>query len=209
MGNVEFTIINIGTLSMNKYWHETERVRTPSATCTLLETSGKRLMVDPSPEPALLEQLLFERAGLKKSEVDQIYLTHYHKDHRFGLDLFAGKPWLIASAGFGEWAQRFPEDKELMRRFSPAEENLPEGVSLYPSPGHTYGHHSLIADTAWGKLIVAGDAVMTRDFYEAEDGFHNSVDFGQVKETIRKIHAEADLVIPGHGNVILDLKKRG
>jgi len=48
--------------------------------------------------------------------------------------------------------------------------------------------------------MVAGDAVMPEDFLEAEEGFHNSVDFGQATETIRKIKQAAHLVIPGHGN---------
>ena len=49
---------------------------------------------------------------------------------------------------------------------------------------------------------MAGDAVMTEDFFEAEEGFHNSVDFPT--KTIQKIKNVADLVIPGHSNFILN-----
>ena len=49
--SVQFTIINLGTLSMNKFWGETERVRPATATCVLLESEGRRLLVDPSPGP--------------------------------------------------------------------------------------------------------------------------------------------------------------
>ena len=52
---VDFTIVNIGTLSMNKYWGETERKRSPNATCTLLDISGLHLLVDPSPHPEQLD----------------------------------------------------------------------------------------------------------------------------------------------------------
>ena len=58
---VQFVIINIGTLSMNKFWGETERLRSPSATCTLLQAGGTRLLVDPSPEPATQEPIQTDR----------------------------------------------------------------------------------------------------------------------------------------------------
>jgi glyoxylase-like metal-dependent hydrolase (beta-lactamase superfamily II) len=63
--------------------------------------------------------------------------------------------------------------------------------------------HALVADARWGRLIVAGDAIMTQDSYDAEEGYHNCVDFEQATETIRAIARSADLVIPGHGNLIL------
>ena len=90
-------------------------------------------------------------------------------------------------------------------RFLPAEGQLPTGIDLFPSPGHTLGHCSLLADTQWGPLIVCGDAVMTPEFCEAEEGFHNSIDFEQAADTIRAIKGAARLIIPGHGNVILNL----
>ena len=64
-----------------------------------------------------------------------------------------------------------------------------------------------LVNTKWGCLIVAGDAVMTEDFFAAEEGFHNSVDFKQAAETIRRIKNAADIVIPGHGNLILNQEK--
>jgi glyoxylase-like metal-dependent hydrolase (beta-lactamase superfamily II) len=204
-GNVQFTIVNIGTLSANKFWHETARVREPTATCTLLETGGRRLLVDPSPEPELLEPMLFARTGLRPGDVDLVFMTHFHGDHRFGLSLFAGKPWLMASAGLAEWGERSPQEAGLIGHVQPAEGRLPEGIDLLPTPGHTMGHHSLIAGTRWGTLVVSGDAVMTGEFFEAEEGYRNSTDFERAAETIRSIKRAAALVIPGHGNVILNL----
>jgi glyoxylase-like metal-dependent hydrolase (beta-lactamase superfamily II) len=203
--NVRFTIVNIGTLSMNKFWGETERVRSPTATCTLLQAGDKRVLVDPSPGPHLLKPQLFACTGLRPADVDAVFVTHWHGDHRFGLALFEGKPWLMAAKGLAEWKQQRPEDAELAGRFLPAEGQLPTGIDLFPSPGHTLGHCSLLADTQWGPLIVCGDAVMTPEFYEAEEGFHNSIDFDQAADTIRAIKGAARLVIPGHGNVVLNL----
>ena len=204
MGDVKFSVINIGTLSLNKFWGEAQRVRRPSATCTLVTLGLRRLLVDPSPEPDLLRPMLFARSGLAPEDISIVFLTHAHGDHRFGLELFPGSLWLMAAEGLRLWRERSPEDAALTERFLPAEEILPSDVELLSTPGHCEGHHSLGVDTEWGRLVVAGDAVMTRDFLAAEDGFHNSVDFEQVKATIRKIRATADLIIPGHDNLILN-----
>ena len=198
---VKFSVIHIGTLSMNKFWGETERVRSPTATCTLLRTKEGSVLVDPSPSPELLESQLFACTGLRPADVDAVFVTHWHGDHRLGLPLFEDEPWLMAAQGLTEWKQQRPADFELFERFEPAAGHLPAGIELFPTPGHTLGHCSLLADTEWGPLVVCGDAVMTPEFYAAEEGFRNSIDFDQAAETIRAIKRTAKLIIPGHGNV--------
>jgi glyoxylase-like metal-dependent hydrolase (beta-lactamase superfamily II) len=202
-----FRIINIGVLSQNKFWGETARMREDiSATCTLIEMGGHRLIVDPSPRREALAAALFNRAGLRPEAIDMVYATHWHGDHLFGLRLFEQATWLMAEEGIAEWYERAPDYRHLNERFQPAEGALPEGVELYPAPGHTMALHALKVATRWGDLIVAGDAVMTREHFEAEEGYHNSVDFGAAAETIRRIKRDAALVIPGHDNLVLNLK---
>ena len=200
---IRFTIVNIGTLSVNKFWGETERKRAPSATCTLLDIDGLHLLVDPSPYPEQLEQRLFATTGMRLANIDVVFVTHYHADHRFGLELFDDKPWFMAYAALEEWRQAVPQDEPLISQFAPMEGHLPAGVSLLHTPGHTIAHHSLTVDAANERLVVAGDAVMTCDFFDAGEGFHNSVDFQQAHATILHIRETADIVIPGHGNYFL------
>jgi len=202
--NAKFTIVNIGTLPLNKFWGETERVRPATATCTLLEVGGRRLLVDPSPEPQELEPMLFARTGLRPGDIDQVFLTHFHGDHRYGIELFGGQAWMMAAAGLEDWRRQSPEDIAQISRVAPAEGALPQGVELFPSPGHTEGSCSLMAHTVWGPLFVTGDAVMAGEYFDAEEGYGNSVDFERAAETIRRIKASAALVIPGHGNLILN-----
>ena len=203
MGDVRFTVVNIGTLSMNKFWGETDRVHTVSATCTLMESGGTRVIVDPSPYLEDLERLLFDRTGLRPAAVDAVYLTHYHGDHRFGVELFEGKPWLIAGVALDEWGEQNPEEEAVRSRFEPAEGRLPDSVTLLPTPGHTLSHTSLRCETPWGIAVIAGDACMTREFLDAEEGFHNSLDFDKAAASIREIKRVADYVVPGHDNVLM------
>ena len=200
----DFTIVNLGTLSLNKYWHETERLRPPSATCTLLNIAGIRLIVDPSPAPAPLETLLFANTGLRPDAIDLVFLTHHHADHRFGLELFKGKRWLMAAPALEEWKRADPADEPLTSQVTAAEGNLPDGIDMFASPGHTLNHYSLAANTRAGRLIVAGDAVMTNDFFNNNDGFHNSADFALVKESIAHIRKIAGIIVPGHGNYFVN-----
>ena len=86
-----------------------------------------------------------------------------------------------------------------------AEGNLPEGIELYPCPGHTWSHCGLRVETRWGTLVVAGDSVMTPEHFQAEEGHSNAVDFALSTRTIQAIKADAELVIPGHANLILNL----
>lgn len=199
MAKNRFTIVNIGSLSVNKYWGETERMREPSATCTLVETGDARMLVDPSPFPGGLESRLFAATGLRPSAVDLVYMTHFHGDHRFGLALFEGVPWLMASSAREE-LRASKDGGALGGRVEDAEGRLPDGVDLFPSPGHTPGHCSLALNIEWGRLVIAGDAVMTPEFWLHDDGFHNTWDFDAVRDTIGRIRAEADFVVPGHGN---------
>ena len=202
--SVNCTIINIGTLSMNRFWRETERVRTPSATCMLLQAGKTRLIVDPSPAPEQLEAKLYETTGLRPGDIDAVFLTHFHGDHRFGIELFAGKRFLMAAPGTDEWRTANPGDASLIDRFEPAKGTLPEGVELRSTPGHTHGHHSLEVESDWGRLVVSGDAVMTRDFLREEEGFHNSVDFELASKTIRELKRDFDLIIPGHDSFVVN-----
>jgi glyoxylase-like metal-dependent hydrolase (beta-lactamase superfamily II) len=150
--------------------------------------------------------MLFNRAGISPSAIDIVYATHWHGDHLFGLRLFEDAEWLMAADGIAEWRARAPDYRHLCDRFQPAEDALPAGVTLLPAPGHTSTLAALRVETRWGPLIIAGDAVMNREYFAAEEGYRNSVDFDAAADTIRHIKAEAALVIPGHDNLILNLR---
>src|SRR5437899_10461703 len=91
---LRFDVISIGTLSRNILWNETQPVRTPHATTTLVRTEGragkggKNILVDPGLPGAILGARLFERTGLRPEQIDTVFLTNFGPAHRGGLAIF-------------------------------------------------------------------------------------------------------------------------
>ena len=52
-------------------------------------------------------------------------------------------------------------------------------------------------------VAVAGDSVMTRDFFKDRRGYYNSADFAASAHSIDLLMEKADIVVPGHGNYFL------
>ena len=201
---VKFQIINIGTISLNKFWGETKRLRQATATCALLTLEdGRRLLVDPSPTPDALVPMLYARSGLRPEQIDLVFVTHWHGDHHQGLEAFCDATWLMANSGIREWLVSSPVAEVEAMCCASAEDVLPDELALVHTPGHTLQHHSLAADTEWGRLLVAGDSVMTRDHLRTEEGHSNSLDFHLATTTIQAMKAHYDVVVPGHDNYLL------
>ena len=89
--SVRVDIISIGTLSRNRLWNETDALRTPHATTTLIRAAGKNILVDPGLPAAAIGARLFERTGMKPGEIDTVFLTNFRPAHRSGLSLLDRK----------------------------------------------------------------------------------------------------------------------
>src|SRR5215207_10519992 len=88
MSSVRLDVISIGTLSRNRLWGETEPVRTPHATTTLIRAGKRNILVDPGLPPQALGARLFERTGLRPEQIDTVFLTNFRPAHRGALALF-------------------------------------------------------------------------------------------------------------------------
>jgi len=199
-GELGWLTLTIGHLSANKYWGEAERRRGPLCTSTLIKCPEGLVLVDPPVPPAEVPRLLIEQAGIAASDVDVVFLTHFHGDHRFGLEAFPGADWLMAEPEIDfARAAAGPEEAELLARIRPAGAEVVPGLRVLHTPGHTPGLSSIVFAWRDRRVAVCGDAVMTEDHFRAREGHHNSTDFAQASASIELIAREADVVVPGHG----------
>lgn len=81
------------------------------------------------------------------------------------------------------------------------------GITVVPTPGHTLGHASLLLESEGLRVVVAGDAVMTRDFFRSRDYYFNTVDPSAAVTSIETISRVADVVVPGHDNYFLNRRE--
>lgn len=216
-------VISIGTLSRNPFWRERGQVRAAHATTTLIRDGGRTILVDPSLPAELLTHRLNERSGLEPGQIDTVFLTSFLPGHRRALPLFEEADWLIGAVersaviahltkaleeadGPGPQAQSAPVEIEqelaLAGRTAAAPERLTPNVHLFPSPGPTVGSCGLLVAAA-KTIIVAGDAVLTRDHFENGRVYERSADPARARESFADILEVADIIIPGHDNVIV------
>jgi glyoxylase-like metal-dependent hydrolase (beta-lactamase superfamily II) len=199
---IRWDLITVGHLSRNKYWGESDdrAYRETLCTTTLIRTGERAIIVDPGLPAEEMAAALEERTGIAAAEVDTVFLTHHHGDHRVGLDAFPDARWFMAEPELRAWS---PNDA-IADRIEPAPDELAPGVRLLPTPGHTVGHTSVYFEYDRWRVVVGGDAVMTADFFRHTDYFFNSIDPAQARRSIGRISRTADIVVPGHDNYLLN-----
>jgi len=195
-------VITIGNLSRNRYWDESDAkaVRAAICTCTLVSGEGFRLLVDPSlAGEAEMAKELDRRSGVTPGDITAVFVTHEHGDHWAGIAHFPDAKWLAAPAV----AEILNKSGKLPRSFEHAPDQLFDAIEVISTPGHTSTHHSLHFDCEGLSVVIAGDAVATRDFFRERRGYFNAVDFELSARTTDKLADMADIIVPGHDNYFL------
>src|SRR5262249_30672976 len=147
MSDVEWCLLNIGTLSQNRLWGETERRRQPYCTMTLIRAGHTSILVDPTRPPEEMPRYLDDACGIAPAHVDIVFLTHFHNDHHRGLEAFPTASWLMNEDEIAHWWEHTgngSKDQALLDRLEGAPSSLASGVDLFPTPGHTPHHTSLL-----------------------------------------------------------------
>ncbi len=177
---IDIRVISIGTLAAHPMWNERpgSASRSGHATCTLVRTGDKIILVDPSLPPAAIAARLDERAGLKPADITHVFLTSFKPETRRGIGAFEHATWWISEAereGVGvpmirraqEAAQHADEavvellrsEIAVLQRCEAAPDKLAEHVDLFPLPGVTPGMCGLlIVEPARGGPGVTGAA---------------------------------------------------
>lgn len=219
--SVTFDVISIGALSRNPFWGETQPVRTSHATSTLVRDGGTSILVDPSLPPEALEHRLSERVGIKPAQVQAVFLTTLRPAHRRGLPLFEVADWLVPPAELdamrqhlaklvsslkqsGKWPDPMIVDEiGLLQRCKSAPEKLTANVHLFPAAGVSVGAAGLLIAAPLTTVVVAGDAVISREYLERGQPYEESYDIDQARESLADILDIADQIIPGHDNLFV------
>ncbi len=88
----------------------------------------------------------------------------------------------------------------MLERFKPAEDRLAFGVDLFPLFGYTPGTCGLLVTAPTSTLLIAGDAIPTRDHLLAGQVLPDSQNIAAAQESMREVYEIADWIIPGHDN---------
>jgi glyoxylase-like metal-dependent hydrolase (beta-lactamase superfamily II) len=156
--------------------------RDPLCTSVVIRTGTRTIVVDSSLPPEEMAPLLDRRTGLSIPEVDTVFLTHFHGDHRFGIDAFPEADWLMAGEEISAWRDEPSQNDDDRRVLESLRTARGEGL----------------------RVVVAGDAAMTRDFFRAREYYFNTADPEAAVRSIEEIAASADVDVPGHDNYVLN-----
>ena len=201
----------------------------------LIEGAGRRILVDTGmsdtersvryhheggqdPGQAIHEQL--DRLGIGCDQVEMILFTHLHWDHCSNLDRFPKARLFVSEKEYRFAMDPIPfywrsyEAPELgignpfrHRKFNLVygEEEIVEGVRMFPTPGHSPGHMAVSVETAKGAYVIAGDLVLLRESFnpDTERGlpltppgrYYNMVEIWKSMEEVKK---RADYILLTH-----------
>jgi glyoxylase-like metal-dependent hydrolase (beta-lactamase superfamily II) len=219
--SLSFRIISIGTLSRNRFWDESAVKRSAHSTTTLIRDGNTSILVDPGLPVPLLTHFLDERAGITPDEIEAVFLTCYRPVHRRALSLFDGADWYMfepeieaVRGHLQEMSERSADDSEeqgveqlvtdelaLLDRIKPAADKMTERVHLFPCQGITPGSAGLLLIEPSRTTVVAGDAVINREYFDAGRIYEQVADVETAQDAFGEVMEIADAIIPGHDNI--------
>lgn len=171
-----------------------------SMSCFLLETNGKRILFDTgmgAPDSRLPEGL--KAAGVSPTDIDYLYLTHFHGDHiggmmREGTPFFPRAEVYVARQEYDSWMQMADDKKAQVVKTMEAyksrlhlfeyNDTLPGGVVAMNAEGHTPGHTVYQA----GEFLIVGDLVHGAALQLADPSFCASYDMDKESAIHSRLH---------------------
>lgn len=221
---VDYSIISIGTLSHNRLWDEKVAKRTAHSTVTMVTDGDRLILVDPSLPGKFLESRFDERTGKSLEAVTDVFCTTLRPVHRRGLDALQHANWwcyepeLEAYQRYLEEVQETAErlssedeatikgDMDVIRKFMPAPDRFSDQIHLYPLVGASVGSCGLLLTPATNTVLIAGDAVVTKQHYLSGQIWEGCVDQEAAKKSFEDVVEIADIIIPGHDNILLSAR---
>lgn len=160
--------------------------------------------------------VLNEQLGWLPADVNFVINTHLHYDHCGNNRLCPNASFVIQRREWDSaWAppprmatlyHRELFDSHAMDYFRiqliDGEADILQGIKVFPTPGHSFGHQSVLIRTAAGPLCVTGDICnLTESLYKRLPS-SITTDFGDVEHSFLEIEKRAAFFIPSHDPVI-------
>lgn len=156
----------------------------------------------------LVKQL--RQRGLAPSDIKTVFLSHLHFDHSHNIDLFPRARFVVSKREWEYAANPHPDDMlmpwGILDQLSKGDVELiegealiDEGISYFPTPGHTPGSYALELQTAdKGLVVIAGDAIkyIKEVILGRCDMAFDTIEAGTA--SIQRILSRADRIVPGH-----------
>jgi N-acyl homoserine lactone hydrolase len=144
---------------------------------------------DYQPDGYAIHQQL-NKLGVRPEDIDIVILTHLHWDHCYNLDKFT-KAKVYAQRLEYEFAREpiplyyksyeypalglKPQFDKTPFELVDGEAQIIDGISVYPSPGHSIGHQTVVVNTEEGRYHCCGDAIYNKDNLLAIPQIHYSI----------------------------------
>ena len=172
---------NDGSVILDETWSTSTLIRTDDGHNIVVDTSRSFM------KPAIKTSLK-QIGKVFPEDVDIIILTHAHEDHIGNNDLFKKAKVYIHKDEVCDIEGAVRIDKET---------EIAKGVRIVPTPGHTAGSVSVFVDADRHYAIV-GDAAPLKDNFTKRIVPKLNVDAEAAMQSIEKIAAYADVIVPGH-----------
>lgn len=206
MGEVLLKVEMLEYIDMNKlniliegYAHPTEDGNyKASPTTSLIYHNGLKILVDPGANKDMLLDAL-AKEGVTTTDIDIVFLSHYHPDHFLNIRLFPDKDLYDGS-------MIWRNDLEIAYSG-----NIPgTEIQVISTPGHSPEDCSLLfIDDTLGKVCIAPDVFWWEDGKQETDTLEDllnlidpfATDTTALHESRKKVLALADWIVPGHGKM--------
>jgi glyoxylase-like metal-dependent hydrolase (beta-lactamase superfamily II) len=222
---VGYSVISIGALAKNRLWGEAAAVRTSHATTTAVFADERIVLVDPSLPVAALGPVFNERTGKTLADVTDVFCTTLRPVHRRSIKALAHAAWWVHEAELTAYTEHLrgllgsarrldaadaahvEADLKLMERFRPAPEKFGPQVTVYPLAGPSLGSAGLLLTPPMSTIVIAGDAAVTAEHVLRGQVWDGCADVEAAMGAMTDFLELADVIVPGHDNVMLSLRR--